>query len=97
MRTLEIRQLQNHLRTLIELDAAADSPVVSYFLDREDPDGPRVLRGQIMGARKALDRYLPPPFDRAMSGSRSACPRSWTGRRGRSPSSPAPVAVRCFS
>jgi hypothetical protein len=62
---MEIRQLQNQLRTLIELDET-ESPVVSYFLDCEDPDGSRILREQIGSARKALDRDQRPAFDRAV-------------------------------
>lgn len=62
---MEIRQLQNQLRTLIEL-AETDSPVVSYFLDRRDPDGPRILQGQIQAARKALDPEQRASFDRAL-------------------------------
>ncbi|NNE18247.1 MAG: hypothetical protein HKN10_07200 [Myxococcales bacterium] len=50
---MEIRQLQNQLRTLIELDET-ESPIVSYFLDLEDPDGSRIVREQILAARKAV-------------------------------------------
>ena len=59
---MEIRQLQNHLRTLIELDET-ECPVVSYFLDREDPDGPQIIREQTLAARKALDSEQRVAFD----------------------------------
>jgi peptide subunit release factor 1 (eRF1) len=62
---MEIRQLQNQLRTLIELEETG-SPVVSYFLDCQDPDGPRTLRGQILAARRALDKDHRPAFDRSI-------------------------------
>jgi protein required for attachment to host cells len=62
---MEIRQLQNHLRTLIELEET-ESPVVSYFLDREDPDGPSFLLERVTAARKALDPSQRPDFDRAI-------------------------------
>lgn len=62
---MEIRQLQNQLRTLIELEET-ESPVVSYFLDCEDPDGPRILREQIGAARKALDRDQRAAFEDAV-------------------------------
>jgi hypothetical protein len=62
---MEIRQLQNQLRTLIELEET-ESPVVSYFLDCEDPDGYRILSEQATAARKALDRDQRRAFDRAL-------------------------------
>jgi protein required for attachment to host cells len=62
---MEIRQLQNQLRTLIELEET-ESPVVSYFLDSKDPDGASVLREQVLAARKALDPDQRPAFDRAL-------------------------------
>jgi len=62
---MELRQLQNQLRTLIELEET-ESPVVSYFLDCEDPDGPTILKEQIAAARKALDLRMRPAFDRAV-------------------------------
>lgn len=62
---MEIRQLQNQLRTLIELEET-DSPVVSYFLDCEDPDGTQIVREQILAARKALDPDQRAAFDRAV-------------------------------
>jgi protein required for attachment to host cells len=62
---MELRQLQNHLRTLIELEET-ESPIVSYFLDRQDPDGSRMLQDRITAARKALDQSQRPAFDRAV-------------------------------
>lgn len=62
---MQIRELQNHLRTLIELDET-ESPVVSYFLDRDDPDGTKTLRDQTSRARKALDRPQRQAFDLAL-------------------------------
>jgi protein required for attachment to host cells len=62
---MEIRQLENQLRTLIELDET-ESPVVSYFLDCEDPDGSLIVREQVMAARKALDVDQRAAFDRAI-------------------------------
>jgi protein required for attachment to host cells len=62
---MEIRQLQNQLRTLIELEET-ESPVVSYFLDCEDPDGSRVVREQVLAARKALGADQRSAFDRAV-------------------------------
>ena len=62
---MEIRQLQNQLRTLIELEET-ESPVVSYFLDCEDPDAARILREQSLAVRKALDPDQRKAFDRAM-------------------------------
>ncbi len=62
---MEIRQLENQLRTLIELDET-ESPVVSYFLDCEDPDGPRIIHEQVTAARKALDPEQRPAFDCAV-------------------------------
>ena len=63
---MEIRQLQNLLRTLIELEET-ESPIVSYFLDREDPDGSRILQEQTTAARKALEQTQRPAFDRALN------------------------------
>lgn len=62
---MEIRQLQNQIRTLIELDET-DSPIVSYFLDCEDPDAPQVLRERAIAARKAVDRSQREDLERTL-------------------------------
>ena len=85
---MEVRQLQNLIRTLIELEET-ENPTVSYFLDRQDSDGPRILREQVDAARKALDRQQRPAFERAIA------PAALSTRRSRwSSGSSIPVATR---
>jgi hypothetical protein len=62
---MEPRLLQNHIRTLIELEETS-SPVVSYFRDLQDPDSERTLRDWARVARKTLDTGQRDAFDRAM-------------------------------
>lgn len=63
---MELRQLQNLIRTLIELERT-DSPVVSYFLDLDDVDGLRTMQEQVKTVRKALDRGRRQDFDRSVA------------------------------
>jgi hypothetical protein len=62
---MEIRQLENQVRMLIELEET-ESPVVSCFFDSKDPDAPRKLHEQITTARKAIDVEQRPAFHRAV-------------------------------
>jgi len=62
---MEIRQLQNQLRTLIEFEET-ESPVVSLYRDLDDPDGERMLRERRIVTRKALEPSQREAFDRAI-------------------------------
>ena len=92
---MELIQLQNQIRTLVELDET-ESPVVSCFYDREDSDASRILAEQVLAARKALDIAQRPAFQRAMERIQSVLPWDSTSRRARSRSSRDPGATRSF-
>jgi len=59
-------ELERHMEALISLDES-DTPVVSVFLDRERPDGRRILAERIARARRAAAPADREDIDRAFA------------------------------